>query len=302
MVEEIEVGIRDFVCDSLWPSSQHKCHWQHQDWVELFQVILPRLNKIHGAICSRDLSFIEPELLLSVFQRLEELRRLDQLSHQQLQLVFNAIAENRCNVKFLQLDHFGFKSSFSPQLFASAVSNVEEVICGSDVTHEQMEALFLTIAEGGRPMRMLELISCDTHDIEPGLFGAALNRLEGVTTANTWVRAKQVRAILELAVEDESELKMLMLGDMMMTEFYVDPQIKRLAKAKFGRFYYYCSEGFTTPDVDDLSIEDENNDDSEEEDVREECDADSINSGDFAEDDGGYNEEVMRLMKILYID
>ena len=55
---------------------------------------------------------------------------------------------------------------------------------------------------------------------------------------------------LELAVEDESELKMLMLGDMMLAEFYgLDPHVKRLAKAKFGRFYYYCSEGYTTPDI-----------------------------------------------------
>ena len=98
---------------------------------------------------------------------------------------------------------------------------------------------------------------------------------------------------LELAVEDESELKMLMLGDMMLAEFHgLDPHVKRLAKAKFRRFYYYCSEGYTTPDGDDLSIENENNDDSEEEDSRKECDADSINSDEFAEDDGGYDDTL----------
>ena len=54
---------------------------------------------------------------------------------------------------------------------------------------------------------------------------------------------------LELAVEEESELKMLMLGDMMLAEFSgLDPHVKRLAKAKFGRFYYsilhlaHCSD------------------------------------------------------------
>ena len=53
----------------------------------------------------------------------------------------------------------------------------------------------------------------------------------------------------QLAVEDDSELKMLMLRDMMLAEFYgLDSHVKRLAKAKFGRFYYsilhltHCSD------------------------------------------------------------
>ena len=110
-----------------------------------------------------------------------------------------------------------------------------------------------------------------------------------------------------MAVKDESELKMLMLGDMMWTEFHgVALNLVGLAKVKFGRFYYYCSDGFTTPDGDDLSIEDDSyeydDDVSEQDDASEEGDADSINSDEFAEDDDeGYDEEVIRLMKILYI-
>jgi len=306
MVEEIDVGFCDFVCDSRLSSSEYKCHWQQQDWIELFQVIqgLPRLNKIHGEI--GDLSFMEPELLLSVFQRLEELHCLDELSHQQLELIFNAIAENRCNVKVLHLDHIGTKYSFSPQLFASAVSNVEEVTCGLAVTHEQMEALFLIIAEGGSQLRSLELDSCDTHNIEPGLFAAALNRLEEVRTGNTWVRAEQARAIIELAVKDESELKMLTLGGMWWSEFhgFAPPHLVRLAKAKFGRFYYYNSDGFTTPDGDTSSVADGSDD--HQDNASGEDDKGSINSDDFdelaEEGEHGFDEEAMRLMNILNVD
>ena len=59
----------------LW--SKKLCHWDQCDRIELFQMMLnlTKLKIIYGYEFwnTTDLSFMEPELLVNVFQRLEEL-------------------------------------------------------------------------------------------------------------------------------------------------------------------------------------------------------------------------------------
>jgi hypothetical protein len=186
-----------------------------------------------------DLSFVEPGLLVDVFKKLEEIYLYDQLSHEQSDQLFSAIAENMCRLKVLKVwDESTIK--LSPQLFASAVSNVDQVVLGSPViTHEQMEALFIiAVTEKGGSLRKLDLFSCNTYDIEPALMGEAVNRLEEFRVANTWVESDQITAILEYIVEGGSRLNKLKLCDLDYGEFgEVHPALVKQAEDKFGKFY-----------------------------------------------------------------
>ena len=74
----------------------------------------------------------------------------------------------------------------------------------SDITHEQMKALF---TEKRRRLRRLELSSCHTCYIEPALMGEAVNRLEEFSVVNTWVESDQITEILENIVKGGSSLR-----------------------------------------------------------------------------------------------
>ena len=86
-----------------------------------------KLKSINGLeLRNIHFSFVDPELLVTVFQRCEELVLGNEFSLEQSEHLFNAIAENKCNLKHIYL---GRESTvgLDPQLFASAVSNVPEV-------------------------------------------------------------------------------------------------------------------------------------------------------------------------------
>ena len=90
-------------------SANYACQWTAQDWVELFNVLvnLPTLTKIRPIWCfwyrSTDLSCVEPGLLLSVYKRLEEVHLYSQLSSDQSELLFSAIAESKCSLRVLRV-------------------------------------------------------------------------------------------------------------------------------------------------------------------------------------------------------
>jgi hypothetical protein len=217
--------------------------------MELFQALLaiPTLTRIIFDTEFRcpDLSTVEPHLLSSVFNRLEELHLYShsRLTSEQMELIFTDIAKNETNLKKLELENV---LEISPALFASAVSNVDEVkLRGLDI-HQQLQALFSAITEEQRPLRKLNLISSfmfNIDTIEPEVLGTAFNRLEEVTTADTWVPQEQITAILSKLVAGESILKRMMLKGLTFSEFGgLDPNLLRQARDKIGEFYSELSE------------------------------------------------------------
>ena len=223
-------------CRFYYPN--HQCYyWKPADLKELFQVILeiPTVSRIHDLICTTSLSAIEPEMLASVFNRLEVLALWKHQTPEQTEHLFIAIAK-KTNLKRLRVvDAY----KISPALFASAISNVDDVMLDyGGITSQQMEALFVAITEKERPMRKLYLGRCNTmHTIEPEILGIALNKLEEVTSSNTWVKREQITAIIRKLVCAESKLKKLMLEEMDGEVRGIDPELVRRARKKIGKFY-----------------------------------------------------------------
>jgi len=262
------------------------CHLNECDyWIELFQLMLnmTKLTRITGYEfwSITDLSFMEPELLVTVFQRLEKLSLGKHLSPEQSTHLFSAMAENKCNLKLLELKR---KSTvtISPELFASALSNVEKVdLSDKYTTKEQMEALFKAMVKEDIKVRQMLIFECECEGVEPELVGNALSRLESV---NIGVRfeTKQLTSILENAVDDQSKLKKIILEigydvvcyfdgqdsfllDHLVGEFDLD--LVKLAKDKFGRFYYYDWDSCMRYEEVTSEEGEENADDDDEEDV-----------------------------------
>ena len=215
---------------------------------------------------------IEPDLVVSVLNSLEELflcydgiEDWDEIEEgwkemhlrltiAQLELLFTAVAE-KTNLKFLEVSGQDTEE-ISPQLFAAAVSNVEEVkfqnkyvdvrdedIKVEDITDEQFEALYSIIAAEDRPIRKLTTIEYidDESAIDPDLLSRAYNRLEEVTTESCWFdwgSDEQVTAILRGLVEGESRLKRLKMNIFDPKDVQnLDQNLVRRAKEKIGEFY-----------------------------------------------------------------
>lgn len=224
---------------------QEECNWIEDDWIELFEKManLPMLNMLNSVRCfwSRsNLSCVETDLVLSVFRRLKKVFLYQQLSHEQVDQLFRAMAQNECSLNFLQICG-ETTTELSPKLFASAVSKVEEVqMLGRKIT-EQLEALFVALVmDGGSRLKKLDLWSCNTHGIEPALMGEAVNKLEEFEVADTWVSRDQIKEILLMIANGESRLKNVELGDLSCCEFMdIDPQLVRKVRAKLGKFFYF---------------------------------------------------------------
>ena len=151
------------------------------------------------------------------------------LSSQQVNNFFSATAEDLCATRWLHIFGGNCPAMLSPDLFASAVCNVEYVVLGL-ISHEQMEALFTAIIDDDKQIEELDISSCLTHNIEAALMGEAVNRLEEFSVVNTLVTRDQVNAIIDKIVMGESKLKKLMLGDMKPGEFDVDSATKKLVE------------------------------------------------------------------------
>ena len=241
--------------------------WKEQDWAELFKVMLP-LKKLKGIDGDEfiNLSFVNPEMLVTVFQRFEELVLGNKLSLEQSEHLFSAIADNKSNLKNIYL---GKESTvgLEPQLFASAVSQVPEVfLYGMRITQEQMVAVFeAIIREEDKSLWKLSMFSCTIEDIEPGLVGEALNRLEEISTGDTHVTGDQIKAILVRAVGDQSKLKRISLDLYSDDGFdHCDPGLLKMAEDKFGRFYHWEEDIDGNSSYEDIS--EEGDDDNSDED------------------------------------
>jgi len=168
-----------------WYTKQyHEYPWKYGgDMMELFQlmVTIPTLTTIHG-VEFHDLFNVERRLLATVFNRLEYINLVHQLTVQQQESLFTALGEKETNVKTLIVD--SDVSEVRPTLFASAVTNIHEVMLINDeITREQVKAVFVRINEGGKALKKLYAQSCIiNYAVEPRLITTAANILEEFTT------------------------------------------------------------------------------------------------------------------------
>ena len=261
-----------------------QCNWiKEEGLADLFQVIgeIPTVRRIRGLEFCKGIQGIEPDLVVGVLNSLEELKlcygfaeedeeedgeedeeeELEmqmKLSTEQLELLFTAVAE-KTNLKFLQVsgqdmlkdmdetdevDEVDEMATISPELFAAAVSNVEEVVLKEhfkeDITSKQFEALYSIIAVEDRPVRKLTCLSFYIDPmgyVDPELLSKAFNRLEEFTTVNCG-SVEQFTAILRGLVEGDSRLKKLMVDDINLEVVQnLDQNLVRRAKEKIGEFY-----------------------------------------------------------------
>ena len=142
---------------------------------ELFKAIqeIPLIRRIVGKTCRKCISSVKPELLVNVLTSLEKVSVGGTgefwclgLGPEQLNLLFTVLDEKTYSLKLELYEYCDF-SNISPGLFASAISNVAEVLlCLYALPHEKMEALLAAIAGGDRAMRKLKVPTVLTCSID----------------------------------------------------------------------------------------------------------------------------------------
>ena len=238
------------------PASQYYSYWnvmilsdnQNQKciWNELFKLIreIPTVRRISGSCCENCFSSVEPDLLVSVLNSLQELHLgwsgVD-LTSKQLELLFTAMALET-NVESLYVCGNCDLSETSPVLLASAISNVKDVTFGGfNVGLQHVEALFSAIIAGDTPLTKLKVSTCSTVRVDPVILGRAVNRLEEVTIYRNSVetiRSDQISAIISILVEEKTKLKVLRLVEVRAADIEgVDQDLIRRAAEKVGEFY-----------------------------------------------------------------
>jgi len=212
-------------------------------WSEIVEVItqLPALSRIKGGcVIWEDICPRESELIFSLLLKSERLYLYKDVGLYSTYL-FQAIAEHKSNLEYLKITD-GFLMLISPQIFASAIVNVDEVVLDGvlGIQYEYMEALFTAVAFRETPLwslRLSDLSNCEMGDIEPALLGSAVHSLAEFAMEGTEMTSNQITAILEWGLMDGSKLQGLELGVLDYREFLeVDDGLVRLAEQRFGDF------------------------------------------------------------------
>ena len=248
--------LRELKVNCTRPASQYYSYWnvmilsdnQNQKciWNELFKLIreIPTVRRISGSCCENCFSSVEPDLLASVLNSLQELHLgwsgVD-LTSKQLELLFTAMAVET-NVESLYVCGYCDLSETSPVLLASAISNVKDVTFGGfNVGLQHVEALFSAIIAGDTPLTKLKVSTYSTVRVDPVILGRAVNRLEEVTIYRNSVetiRSDQISAIISILVEEKTKLTVLRLVEVRAADIEgVDQDLIRRAVEKVGEFY-----------------------------------------------------------------
>ena len=247
-----------------------KCNWTKFEMTELFKAIqeIPLIRRIVGKTCRKCISSVKPELLVNVLTSLEKVSVGGTgefwclgLGPEQLNLLFTVLDEKTYSLKLELYEYCDF-SNISPGLFASAISNVAEVLlCSYALPHEKMEALLAAIAGGDRAMRKLKVPTVLTCSIDSDILANAFKRLEEVTiyADQLDINSQDLSAILSTLVEGESRLKRLMLHDIDAADIEgVDQGLIKRAVEKVGftfSVYVYDDYGSDLDFSEDIDID-----------------------------------------------
>jgi len=224
-----------------YEGNDQECHWSKNGMSELFEAILeiPTVTRINGFDNCEGLAAVAPNLLVSVLNRIERLELMD-LAPEKVEILLTAMAK-KTNLKVFWVMEFESLREINPELFASAISNVDEVALQVDFCFQldfNLETLFSAITNEERPLKKFEFDASSAYDIDPDMFGKALNRLEDVTVISFYcfLSLEQVNAIIKHFVDGESKLKRLELEGPCEREFLgqLDMDLVKRASDKLG--------------------------------------------------------------------
>ena len=137
-----------------------ECQWTTEDLHEIFEAMLPNssLAKVGGIQCA-NFNLLDPYLVASVLKKLSRLNLGGQvLSLYQVKVIFTGIAMEDSGVKVLKVD-LHLVLDLSPDLFAAALSNVEDVHLRNSAEQQQILALLGRIAGGPAQLKKLTVNS-----------------------------------------------------------------------------------------------------------------------------------------------
>ena len=159
-------------------------------------------------LSDNQLSLVDPYLLASAVNRLEEVRLGDRcLTHQKAKAFFHAL-EQGTSLKSLDMT-FNNLFSVNPELLVKKVSHLEELIlCGCSLTSQQATVLCMALDEERTHLRSINLSGNDLSSVEPVLLANATTRLQEVKLYGASLSTTQLTELCT-AMSKSSRLKVL---------------------------------------------------------------------------------------------
>ena len=144
-----------------------------------------------------NLSFVDPNILARAVTSLKEVNLpSNHLTERQLEAIFTAITAGHSQLNNLNIQN-NYLSSAEPALLARAVTSLENVIlfC-TQLTKQQLEAIFTTICFGASRLKTLDLTSNRLYSVEKGLLARAVNSLVEVNLSYISLSRQKAEEIL----------------------------------------------------------------------------------------------------------
>jgi len=199
-----------------------KANWQVGDWKELFlaSIRLPKLKEIAG-LNGINLTAVEPGLLARAIAQLEVVNLCGtEITNDQAQSLFQAMSQN-CLPKKLNISCIN-QSSVEPGLLARALAQLENVnLSSTEITNDQAQSLFQAIAQNCL-LKKMDISCLNLSSVEPGLFGRAVSRLEGVDLFENNITTDQVKSLFQAMSQPNIQLKKLNMGGNKYTKYRKD--------------------------------------------------------------------------------
>jgi len=179
-----------------------ECIWLEESNVkELLKVIskIPTVTRISGLGDCEGVSYVDPQLLVTVVNRLEKLRLWRFLTSEQVELLFRTMAENTY-VKALKvcirvkdrplrkLKLIGMVNDMDPALLGLAINRLEEAwITGYLLNAAQLTAILTNLVQGESSLKKLMLYGLDAAAVVEKCDAVLVRRVEEKVGKFYWV-------------------------------------------------------------------------------------------------------------------
>jgi len=154
---------------------------------------LKRLN-----LSQSDLAHLDPTLLAEVVVKLEEVGlENSKLESAQVVALCQALKQDNCNLKSLELGGNNLSIDIEPSLLASATARLEGVgLSGTRLTTDQLRELLNSLATDSCKVQYISLEKNNLCEVEPELLTAAVVRRTSADLRWANLSSKQISSIL----------------------------------------------------------------------------------------------------------
>jgi len=169
---------------------------------------LKRLN-----LSQSDLAHLDPTLLAEVVVKLEEVGlENSKLEPAQVVALCQALKQDNCTLKSLELGGNNLSIDIEPSLLASATARLEGVgLSGTRLTTDQLRELLNSLATDSCKVQYISLEKNNLYEVEPELLTAAVVRRTSADLRWANLSSKQISSILT-GCADRNTLQELQLG------------------------------------------------------------------------------------------